>query len=544
MYRMTCDGYPLLDSRDDEFILISPKVKLEVNTVGEGSFTIHKNHPYYDMLQPLKSIFEVSDEYGVIFRGRMTGDSRDFNNGKAVDLEGAMAFFNDSIVRPYSFPNDFLNDAEYKKAAANGNVVAFYLGWLIDQHNSQVDEFKRFKLGNVTVTDPNNYITRSASAYPNTWEEIKSKLFENEELGGYLCIRYEEDGNYIDYLKEFELTNTQGIVYGENLLDMKHDSDSTATYTAAVPLGAKLSEEQDAERLNIKGIADGNITPDIVKKGDMMYSKSGVERYGWIYAPIKDTTWDSVTVASNLSRKCAEFLEGDAVKHSESVEFKAVDLHFTDAEIRSFRIYRNVTVNSPVHGLDGVYPLPKLEIALLNPQSTNITVGDTKRTLTALNAQKETQAAQGLVNTSGEIAKIHEEIVKIDAITGDYQSFKPTVESQLSVMASEIAMNFSKSMKEIDDVEGDLQGKFTELAKYIRFSVDGIEIGDSKSPLKLFLDNDMIHFKKDNITLGWWDGTDFHTGNLVVDVKERAQFGNYAFIPRSDGSLQLKRVGG
>ena len=102
MYHMTCDGLPLLDWRDDDLVLVNPKVKLEVNTVGEGSFTIYKNHPHYDKLKKLKSIFEVTDDHGVIFRGRATGDTLDFDHGMQVDLEGAMAFFNDSIVRPFN----------------------------------------------------------------------------------------------------------------------------------------------------------------------------------------------------------------------------------------------------------------------------------------------------------------------------------------------------------------------------------------------------------------------------------------------------------
>ena len=85
MYKVKCDGYPLLDLRDERFILVNPKVKVETNTIGEGSFTIYKNHPYYGKLKKLKSVIEVADEIGVIFRGRMTENTRDFNNGKMID---------------------------------------------------------------------------------------------------------------------------------------------------------------------------------------------------------------------------------------------------------------------------------------------------------------------------------------------------------------------------------------------------------------------------------------------------------------------------
>jgi hypothetical protein len=194
MYQVLCDGYPLLDYRDNDLILVAPKVKLAANKVGEASFTIYKNHPYYGNLKHARSVVEISDEIGVIFRGRITGDTVDFDNGKAVDLEGALAYFNDSVVRPFEFPKDVERNTEYIAASKSGNVIQFFLKWLIDRHNEQVQDFQEFKLGRVTVTDPNNYLYRSSTDYTNTWETLKSKLFDSA-LGGYLCIRYEADGN-------------------------------------------------------------------------------------------------------------------------------------------------------------------------------------------------------------------------------------------------------------------------------------------------------------------------------------------------------------
>lgn len=386
MYYVTCDGYPLLDWRDNDLILVNPMVKLEVNTVGEGSFTIYKTHPHFDKLKKLKSVVEVSDENGVIFRGRATGDTVDFDHGMAVDLEGAMAFFNDSVVRPFLFPSDFLEDADYIAAAQNGNVIAFFLGWLIDNHNSQVqDEQKKMKLGRVAVTDPNNYITRSNIDYASTWETLKGKLFDSS-LGGYLCIRYEEDGNYIDYLSEFTETNSQRIEFGENLLDLKSETVSSEAFSAVIPLGAA--------GLTIAGLADGDINDDLVKSGDTIYSRKAVAEYGWIYAPTAKTTWEDVTNDTNLRTKGAEWLANGGALPLNAIEVTAVDLHFTDKQVESLRIYKNVEVYSGPHDLDEVFPLSKLEIDLLNPQNTKIQVGKTMKTLTDITAIQEEEAKQ------------------------------------------------------------------------------------------------------------------------------------------------------
>lgn len=125
---------------------------------------------------------------------------------------------------------------------------------------------------------------------------------------------------------------------------------------------------------------------------------------------------------------------------------------------------------------------------------------------------------------------------------GDYTQFKESVEAQLAILGDRITMNFNTTIEEISSVDGEVTSKFTELYKYINFTQDGIEISAGDNALKLILDNDMIYFEQNGVQKSWWDGNDFHIGNIMVDVSERAQFGNFAFIPRSDGSLMFLKV--
>lgn len=530
MYKILCDGYPLLDLRDDDLIVSSPKARLESNTVGECSFTIHRNHPYFDKLKKLKSVFEVSDEYGVIFRGRMTNHSQDFDNSRFVDLEGAMAYFNDSVVRPYAFPDDWTQDEGYIAAAEGGNVVEFFLCWLIEQHNGQVEEFQRFKLGRVTVQDNsgNNYISRSDSKYPSTWATLKSKLF-NSALGGYLCIRYEADGNYIDYLRDFELTNTQSITFGENLLDLNSETDATETYSAVVPIGASIEQEtEDGGTINttvtISSLPDGDITEDIVKEGDMIYSRSAREEYGLIIAPVDVTTWDDVTEPNNLQSRAVNWLASDGVMVSDTVEVQAVDLHFTDSEIQSFRINRFVRVYSTPHGRSGIFPLTRLEIDLLAPQNTRITVGQTKRTLTDIDHDRENDTMERIESAEKDIANNREQVTEtkeqlltqytqvindchsivLKALesyveTSNFEEFKSVLESEFSVWANGISGRVSKTESRIEDIDGDLQEKFNTIIKWFTFDIDGLTIGQEDSPFKVVIDNDRYSMFINNV---------------------------------------------
>lgn len=549
-YQIKCDDYILLDLRDEQLIVKSPKCKVGVNKVGEASFTIYQKHPFFDKLQLMKSIFEISDEYGVVFRGRMTNDTIDLKNAKAVDLEGLMAFFNDSVVKPFNFPDDFIDDENYIEASENGNVVEFFLNWLIENHNSQVQDFQKFKLGDVTVKDINNYITRSESKYANTWETLKSKLFDSA-LGGNLCIRYEADGNYIDYLEKFELTNTQDIVYGENLVDLKRDVDSSTTYSAIMPFGAEIetkvevvneetgetTTETKKEILTLESIADGNINDDIVKitlpQGHFLYSKSAIENYGWIVAPTDDTTWSDVTEPQNLLTKSTTFLLNDGVMLSETTEFKSVDLHFTDAEIRSFRIYRKQRAYSKPHNLSGIYDLTELDIDILNPQNTLITVGNSRRTLTSLNAQQQSSNTQRIENVEKDISENRTQLSEIqnqvftqstsiindaEAImmkaleeyvkTSNLEEFRSTVSSELLLLKNQLTLKFEELTSNIQNVDGDLQEKFNQIATIFTFNINGFTIGKSSSPYKIFMDDNEISMFVGEIRVLWFEITE------------------------------------
>ena len=125
---------------------------------------------------------------------------------------------------------------------------------------------------------------------------------------------------------------------------------------------------------------------------------------------------------------------------------------------------------------------------------------------------------------------------------GDYAKFVEAVQEQMANMEATITKNFKTNSEQTKEVGSDLDNRFQELKKYIRFGDNGIEISAGENALKLVLDNNIIYFEQNGVQKSWWDGNDFHIGNIKVDVSERAQFGNFAFIPRSDGSLMFLKV--
>ena len=237
MYRVYCDNALLYNDQLEAYKIYDAEVELELNQIGHFNFAIYNNHPNFDRLKRLKSIIEVFQDDFLLFRGRILNDEQGFYNEKQVECEGELAFLVDSIQRPYDF---------------QGTPGELFTKFITD-HNAQVDAAHQFIVGNITVTDPNDYIARSDSEYPNTWDSIQKKLIETH--GGYLWIRHEADGVYIDYLKELNFLSPQKIEFGKNLLDLKRETKGEDIATAIILLGAK--EEGSESRLNITSVTNG-----------------------------------------------------------------------------------------------------------------------------------------------------------------------------------------------------------------------------------------------------------------------------------------------
>lgn len=114
--------------------------------------------------------------------------------------------------------------------------------------------------------------------------------------------------------------------------------------------------------------------------------------------------------------------------------------------------------------------------------------------------------------------------------------------SEISQTAESLDIKFTEKTTETDK---EMHSKITELYKRFSFTEKGLIIGGGENALSVTIDNEGgIVFAKNGEPFGWWDGTDFYTGNIVVRVNERAQFGDFAFVPRTSGNLSFLKVKG
>lgn len=157
----------------------------------------------------------------------------------------------------------------------------------------------------------------------------------------------------------------------------------------------------------------------------------------------------------------------------------------------------------------------------------------------SLSSEIERQVTSLTRNTEEIVMAALTEYVK----ESDLEEVRKAVSSEFKQMSDAISLNFTTTTEELTKVNGSLQSVAETLEKHFDFTVDGLTIKAGAGSMSLLLDNDIIRFRKNGQEFGWWDGVDFHTGNIVVNVNERAQFGNFAFIPRTNGSMDFLKVG-
>ena len=420
----------LHDPRIEEYVLIDLSLDCDENTCGYCDFTIYPSHPMYNKLKErdADNPIEVYDDDILLFTGFIYELGTEFYLDGHVKCKGELDYLSESIVRPYSTLENGYGDGHRPPTSVNG-----YFQWLIEQHNNQVKDNKRFTVGinQGGSLDTNNYLYRESTKYPTTWSEIGEKLLD--ELGGYLRIRHEGDTRFIDYLSEWTDTNTQILDFGKNLTDYTQTDDSESIATFVIPLGARMSDteysyndgyyktsdttfnkdkeyytksdsgytkcsedlkafekgvtyyeyfetfDESGLSLTIVGLEDKEYdTAGYRKSGDIIYCDSAVQKYGWIGVKYENS---DITTKEQLVSKSIIALK-ELISPKRTIEIKAVDMHLVNPDIKPIRIGEYVRVRSKPHNLDSYFLCTSIDLDLNSPENSTYTLGTTFDTLT------------------------------------------------------------------------------------------------------------------------------------------------------------------
>lgn len=405
MYILKYAGSVLHDPRTD--VQISAGIlKEESGQSPTLSLTIQPTHPLWDsfsrdtVMLPNREVELVEFETGIVlFRGRVRAISMEFDGSKKLTCEGAMAYLNDTTVRPYkTYDTDEIECDINAPAEANK-----LFEWFIEQHNAHVmNACEKFIIG---VNAGANYgkLQRGTGTRPATLKEMRDKL--EKACGGWLRVRYDATGSIIDWLPDTGAAEaTQRVELGSNLLDLDTQVDGKDIYTAIVPVG-KTGKGEDEHKVNVS--AETAYVPfGFAIQGDAVVDMTAVEKYGLIE---KTMSYDLDKPQALADKAVADLAAG---KLDDSIEVSAFDLHNLNEQTLPIDFLDRVFVKSGPHGIERYMICSGRTINLTNPTATQYKLGAITATLTkgATSSQESAQESiakrvTSLSNATRNIAK-------------------------------------------------------------------------------------------------------------------------------------------
>lgn len=405
MYILKYAGSVLHDPRTDTQISAGI-LKEESGQSPTLSLTIQPTHPLWDsftrdtVMLPNREVELVEYETGIVlFRGRVRAISMEFDGSKKLTCEGAMAYLNDTTVRPYkTYDTDEIECDINAPAEANK-----LFEWFIEQHNAHVmNVCEKFRIG---VNSGANYgkLQRGTGTRPATLKEMRDKL--EKACGGWLRVRYDATGSIIDWLPDTGAAEaTQRVELGSNLLDLDTQVDGKDIYTAIVPVG-KTGKGSDEHKVNVS--AETAYVPfGFAIQGDAVVDMAAVEKYGLIE---KTMSYDLDKPQALADKAVTDLAAG---KLDDSIEVSAFDLHNLNEQTLPIDFLDRVFVKSEPHGIERYMICSGRTINLTNPTATQYKLGAITATLTkgATSSQESAQESTAkrvtsLSNATRNIAK-------------------------------------------------------------------------------------------------------------------------------------------
>ena len=346
-----------------------------IDIVGDGvssfEFSINPESPAWNNIRPLRTLIDVLDvrRNNKIFSGRVL---------RPVQTMSSDGLF--TIIYQCESKLAYLQDSTQRHGEYNNMTVLDFLQILFNRHNQQVEPYKRFEVGNVTVTTSTDNIYRFLG-YEKTFEAIQSKLIDR--LGGHIRVRKEGGVNYLDYLESVGEVKNTPIQLRTNLKDMQKEIDPTDVITRLVPLGARL-EAPEGE----SSISEPRLTIESVNSGvDYLDDADLIAEFGIIEGNI---VYDDINTPSTLKLRGEQFFSGQRAARV-SYDVNVPDLSLIDTRFEAFEVDGWYYIENPVFAISEPLQVIGMTIDIYNPELSKLQIGEKYKTLSDYQAQANKQ---------------------------------------------------------------------------------------------------------------------------------------------------------
>jgi len=450
----------------DSLKLITAQLELHAGQAGTFTFTLAPDNTAYNDFTKLTSFVDVYRDTVLLFSGRVIDITEDFKLCRTIICEGLLAVLADSVFRPVTY-NGTLQDL----------VQA-----MITSHNDQVDADKQLTIGTITIED--EYIYRAYEDYESTITRLMDLV---DSYGGYMTVTKQQDGLYFDWREEIAGLNSQGINFGENLLDLTQNESATDIVTILIPLGAEIENaDGTSARLTISAVNNDK---------DYIINQDGIDEFGQV---VGVQIWDDVTVDSILKSKAQTWLNAQSV-NKVSINVSAADLAFTSDMIDYFMIGQTIHVKSTAHGINANFVALEQSLNLLDPSQDRMVLGNTINGYIST-LQKELQTNKNLVEsvihdyvTNQDVTDINS---RLDTQSSLIQQNADRITSQVETLTTALTGITSRltSVEQTSDSWNVYVQENGETLTYMRVDAQGLWIGRAQDPIQLLETNQAIKF--------------------------------------------------
>lgn len=541
MIQVYADERLVYDSRLPDLALQTLKATCSVTKAGTVELTMPPGHPAMKYFTGYRTVITIYKDNVLQFRGRALYPSDDFYGSRTITGEGERGFLRDGVMRPYIY-----QDAP---AAIFEHVISLY--------NPQVDEFKRFVVGEVTVTDPNNYIRFESGSAEQIADTIDKLV---DRCGGYIVFTTNAQGERaINWYESLGYRTDQVIEFGSNLLDYMRSDSNDELATVVIPYGANIETtneetgETTSERVTIASVTeDGN---------DFLQDYDAVALRGVIARPVY---WDDITQPQNLLAAAQKWLATHKLVTT-SLELTALDLSDLDKSIDSFQEGDLVRVRSKPHGIDADFLLHERTYNFLQSEDGKVVLGQDLATLTGSDAAGDRQtlnelnrvnrqtradyqlgiaaAVQAVETTLSSLIEQTAEAIKLE-VSETYataEGVESAISTRMTQLSDSFLFEFETLTQLVNENDAYSREQFAETYKYIRFIDGDIVLGEEGNAITLRLENDRIVFLDGGAEVAYINNKQLY----ITDAHflHSLRLGPFAFMPRDNGNLSLVKVG-
>lgn len=365
---------------DNNYILYSAILELQLNHSGKLTFQMSPKHPFYNDIKKRKTRVIVRKNGVTYWTGRVIETKTDFYKRRNVVCEGALSYLLDVLywdVRNLESFKDSIMDfggSEYVTQTLRDYIDSI----LWDYNNYKMYFQSTIHLGNITAVDPDYEITRklslSSDSVPTVLDVLNAEFIE--QYGGYFKIRHEDDELYLDYLNNSgELINQQ-IRFGKNLLDLEDYITTENICTRIYPLGA-TNREVIEYRKAVHGYNDTE-TPEMFYntrvghgKAKRLEESSALDELGVVE---KCVIFDKIYDEEELQTVAEEWIKNYTYLTS-SITINALDLSLLMEDVDSIDCGSSVEIISEPHGVDMQMVCSSLTINILSPSDNRYVFG-------------------------------------------------------------------------------------------------------------------------------------------------------------------------